>query len=267
MEGACMRTFFTLMAGAAGMAMILGTLAAAPSLAASDYSVTVKGLKSGKTLKNLKPGATPTVTINNIPAGIGLSIRNCKVDAKSGQPTFCNQSKGSVVDVPAMADVRNVKEKIALKSSFSGYDFITKKTEQVDCEIPAPNNFGANCALYVFQSQSATPDPAYTAYFFTSFKNAAKNNDVATVKLNGKTIGNGAQPKLKYEAINKIRVALKSGMAPKISVSPDCSYDKDQGTLIAKASSETCTMLISSAGNSKYGPLTRTQVFTLVVNK
>ena len=262
-----MKKFNKIASAVAGVAIVVSTLAVVPASAAGDYSVTVKGLKSGKTLKNLKPGATPTVTINNIPAGVGLYILNCKVDAKSGQPTFCDQSKGSVVDVPAMTEVRNVKEKITLKSSFSGYDFMTQKTEPVDCEVPAPNNFGANCALYVFQSRSAAPDPAYTAYFFTSFKDATKNNDVATVKLNGKTIGNGAQPKLKYEAINKIRVSLKSGIAPKISVSPDCSYDKDQGTLIAKASSETCTMLISSAGNSKYGPLARTQVFKLVVNK
>lgn len=265
-----MKKFHKLAAAVGGVAVVASMLVASPATAAGDYTATVKGVTSGKLISNVKPGATPTVKVDNIPAGIGLYILWCELpsDPTTQPPKYCDLTNkdASYLTTPS-ADVTNVAEKIKLRAQFTGTDFMTQKTRTVDCQIPARNNLGAVCGIYVMQAMTATPDPAYTKYFRVAFKDEAKNNDSATVKLAGKTIGTGAKPKLKYEVPVKFSVKLKSGIAARISTSPDCEYSRDAGTLKALASSETCTVLITSPGNSKYAPFVRTQNFQLVINK
>lgn len=251
------------------IAVAAATVVATPAIAAGDYNVTVKGVSSGKLIANVKPGATPSVKISNIPANVGLTILWCELpsDPTTDSPKYCDwTNKNSRYDVAAMADVRSISEKITLRTSFTGTDKASGKTRSVDCQIPAPNNLGAVCAIYVMDSASPA-NAAYTKYFRIAFKNEQKKNDSATVKLAGKTIGSGSQPKLKYEVPVKFVVSLKSKILPRISTSPDCKYEAEAHTLKALASSETCTVLITSPGNSSYAPLVRTQTFTLAINK
>lgn len=265
-----MKKFHKIAAAVGVLAVAASTAIATPAIAATDYNVTVKGVSSGKLLTNIKPGATPSVKISNIPANVSLYIMWCELpnDPTTQPPKYCDMgNKDASYIVPAMADVRSISEKIKLRSSFTGTDFLTQKTKSVDCQIPAPNNLGAVCGIYVMEAMTASPNPAYTKYFRVAFKDETKTNDSATVKLAGKTIGSGAQPKLKYEVPTKFTVALKSKIAPRISTSPDCKYDAEARTLKALASSETCTVLITSPGNSKYASFVRTQTFTLAINK
>lgn len=266
-----MSMFRTAAIALGGAALAASTLAIAPANAADGYTATVKGVTSGKLIKSVKPNATPAVTVNNVPANTALYIMWCEMpmNPTTEAPKFCDlTNKDSMYSIPAMADVRNVKEKIKLRPTFTASKLTNHgETKSVDCEAPAQNNLGAVCGIYVVDSITSAPTLVSAQYFRIAFKDQTKKNDAATIKLGGKTIGSGSKPKLKYEVGVKLSVSLKSKIAARLSTSPECSYDHNTGKITALASSETCTLMVSSPGNSKYAPFTRVQNFTMVIDK
>lgn len=256
-----MRTMRRAAFGAAALAVTASMLTAAQVATADGFTVTANGVANGGRIDNLPPSSTVTMSVGNLPAGVGLYAFHCLVPPPGGSPvpTRCDAGDGSLVYILAATSPQTTTRPLTVNAEFEGKNPNPQGgdtgTTDVNCRVDM-------CAIYTLGAGRESANPAYVKVFFMGFAAVGpRAKDSAVVKLDNRAVRPGRERVVSYSKATPFTVIMASGQTASLE-SKKC--DVRNGEIRALTTKGSCAVKISTPGNDAYRPYHATVTFKIV---
>ena len=247
---------------AAGSLSLGAALLAGTAQAAGEFDATVDGKSNNGVLADLPPSSELPLQVLNLPAGTGLYAIHCAVpvDPRSA-PTRCDSAEGTAIFiVPAGEPRAQIDRFIVVTAEFIGSNpnraSGDQGTDPIDCREQA-------CGVYTLGSGQEFVNPTYLRFFKTEFAAVGpRQDDVMKIRVRNKPVAENAVPRLRYGADVRFTMRMISGLTPTVQ-STNCRVDLEAKTIRALVRKGTCTITITTTGDTAYNAFVGEQTFKI----
>lgn len=247
---------------AAGSLSLGAALLAGTAQAATDFDATLDGKPNNSVLTQLPPSSELALQVSNLPASTGLYAIHCAVPADPrSAPTRCDSAEGTAIFIVPAPEARPVIDRsIKVTAEFIGSNpnraSGDQGTDPIDCREQA-------CGVYTLGSGREFVNPTYLRFFKTEFAAVGpRQSDEMKIRVRNKPVAENAIPRLRYGKDVRFTMRMVSGLTPTLQ-SDNCRVDLEEKTIRALTRKGTCTVTVTTTGDTAYEAFADEQTFKI----